>query len=197
MAPTSPAPIILASSSPWRRELLTRLGLEFEAISPDIDESARANEAPTALAERLAIGKARRIFDDRPEAIVIGSDQVADVEGDILGKPGTPEKARAQLRHQSGKTVYFHTGLCVCAPVFDTPRSCVETVTTRFRELDDARIARYVELEDVTATAGSIKSEGLGISLVESIESKDPSTLVGLPLIALCRLLAEAGVEIP
>ncbi|MES1941476.1 maf protein [Salinisphaera sp. T5B8] len=197
MASHRPAPIILASSSPWRRQLLRQLGIRFEATSPDIDETPRAGEAPAALAERLAIAKARTIFDDWPEAIVIGSDQVADVEGDILGKPGTPEKARAQLRRQSGKTVYFHTGLCVCAPNFETPRAQVETVTTRFRELSDAQIARYVAAEDVTATAGSIKSEGLGISLVESIETKDPSTLVGLPLIALCRMLEQAGVEIP
>lgn len=197
MGSTRPATIILASSSPWRRQLLAKLGIQFEATSPDIDESAHDGEAPAALAERLAIGKASKVFEASPDAIVIGSDQVADVEGAILGKPGTAEKARAQLRHQSGKTVYFHTGLCVCAPRFEQPRSCVETVTTRFRKLSDEQIARYVEAEDVTATAGSIKSEGLGISLVESIESKDPSTLVGLPLIALRQLLEEAGVEIP
>lgn len=190
-------PIILASSSPWRRQLLKQLGLTFETISPDVDETARSDEASVALAERLAVSKARRVAEAHPQAIVIGADQVADVNGTILGKPGTAEKARAQLRLQSGQSVLFHSGLCVCAPMFEQPRSVVETVTTRFRQLSDEQIARYVEAEDVTATAGSMKSESLGISLVEAIESHDPSALVGLPLIALCRLLEQAGVPIP
>lgn len=192
-----PAPIVLASSSPFRRQLLEQLGLVFEAISPDVDETAHAGESPKALAERLAVTKARHIANTRPEAIVIGADQVADVDGTILGKPGNRDNARAQLRRQSGRTVLFHSGLCVCAPAFDQPESVVETVTTRFRELSDAQIARYVEAEDVTATAGSIKSEGLGITLVEAIESSDPSALIGLPLIALRRLLEQAGIGLP
>lgn len=189
--------IILASSSPWRRQLLEQLGLAFEAISPDVDETAQPGETSIALAERLAVSKARRVAETHPQAIVIGADQVADVDGLILGKPGTRENARAQLRCQSGQTVLFHSGLCVCAPNFEQPRSLVETVTTRFRQLSDEQIARYVDAEDVTATAGSMKSEGLGISLVEAIESRDPSALVGLPLIALCRLLEQAGITIP
>lgn len=197
MSATHPVPIILASSSPWRRQLLDQLGLAFEAISPDVDETAQPGESSVTLAERLAVSKARAIAAAHPDAIVIGADQVADVDGTILGKPGNRENAVAQLRRQSGQTVLFHAGLCVCAPAFDAPRSLVETVTTRFRQLSDEQIARYVDAEDVTATAGSIKSEGLGISLVEAIESKDPSTLIGLPLIALCRLLEQAGVAIP
>jgi len=128
---------------------------------------------------------------------VIGADQVADVNGAILGKPGTPAKAREQLRTQSGQRVAFHTGLCVCAPSLHEPLITVETVTTQFRTLTDDQIARYVAAEDVTATAGSIKSEGLGITLVESIESRDPSALVGLPLIALRAFLEQAGVALP
>lgn len=190
-------PVILASSSIWRYQLLRQLGLCFEAISPDIDETARDGEAGDGLACRLARTKADTIAADRPDAVVIGCDQVADVNGRILGKPGTAARAREQLQLQSGQAVVFHTGLCVCAPDFAEPRLHLETVTTRFRELSDAEIARYVAAEDVTATAGSLKSEGLGITLVSAIESKDPSALVGLPLIGLRRLLAEAGIALP
>ncbi|HET7314718.1 MAG TPA: nucleoside triphosphate pyrophosphatase [Salinisphaera sp.] len=189
--------MILASSSVWRRQLLHRIGLQFETISPDIDETARAGEASDALACRLARGKAGKVAAVRPDAVVIGCDQVADVEGRILGKPGTAARAREQLKMQSGKTVIFHTGLCVYAPNLAEPRLHLETVTTRFRDLDEAEIARYVAAEDVTATAGSLKSEGLGITLVAAIESNDPSALVGLPLIGLRALLAEAGIALP
>lgn len=194
-APASP--VILASSSVWRQQLLRQIGLAFEAISPDIDETAGNGESGDALARRLAQAKAEKIAADRPDAIVIGSDQVADVEGRILGKPGTPARAREQLKLQSGKTVHFHTALCVCAPAFAEPRLHLETVVTRFRDLSDDEIARYVEAEDVTATAGSLKSEGLGITLVSAIESHDPSALIGLPLIALRTLLADAGRALP
>ncbi len=197
MAESNKPLIILASSSPWRRQLLAQLQIRFEATSPDIDETPHPDEAPVDLARRLAQTKAESIAQAWPEAVVIGSDQVADVNGEILGKPGTPARARAQLRKQSGQNVAFHTGLCVCAPGFSEPLITVDTVTTRFRELSDAQIARYVAAEDVTATAGSIKSEGLGITLVESIESTDPSALVGLPLIALRRFLEQAGVALP
>ena len=197
MAASNQNLIILASSSPWRRQLLQQLNIRFEATSPDVDETPQAGESPLALARRLAITKAQSVAETWPEAIVIGADQVADVNGAILGKPGTRENAKAQLRQQSGQAVLFHSGLCVCAPGFDAPLATVETVTTRFRELTDEQIARNVQAEDVTATAGSIKSEGLGISLVEAIESKDPSALVGLPLIALRRFLEQAGVTLP
>lgn len=196
MSPERPT-VILASSSVWRRQLLQQIGLRFEATSPDVDETAHKDEASDALACRLAQAKAKKVAASHPDAIVIGSDQVADVDGLVLGKPGTAARAREQLKRQSGKTVLFHTGLCVCAPAFDAPRLHLETVTTHFRELCDDEIARYVAAEDVTATAGSLKSEGLGITLVSAIESKDPSALVGLPLIGLRALLAEAGLDLP
>lgn len=190
-------PLILASSSPWRRQLLERLNMPFEVISPDVDESAQAGEASAALARRLAQLKAKRVASTRPDAAVIGSDQVADVNGVILGKPGSVQRAMEQLRMQSGQTVHFHTGLCVIAPGLETPRLHVETVTTHFRELSDDAIRRYAEAEDVTATAGSMKAEGLGITLASSIDSHDPTALIGLPLIALCDMLRAAGFELP
>lgn len=189
--------LILASSSPWRRQLLRQLGVRFEATAPKVDETALPGEPPVDLAQRLARAKAEHVASMWPEAIVIGSDQVADVDGTILGKPGSRARAIEQLHQQSGRTVYFHTGLCVCAPNLDTSLLTVETVTTTFRELGDDEIRRYVAAEDVTATAGSIKSEGLGIALVESIQSRDPSTLVGLPLITLRGFLARAGIAVP
>lgn len=195
--PDNHPPVILASSSIWRQQLLRRIGLPFEAISPDIDESPRPGEASDALACRLARSKADKVAANQPQAVVIGCDQVANVGGRLLGKPGSAARAREQLRLQSGRSVVFHTGLCVCAPGLAGPRLHLETVTTRFRALDDAEIARYVEAEDVTATAGSLKAEGLGITLVEAIESNDPSALIGLPLIGLRRLLAEAGIALP
>lgn len=190
-------PLILASSSPWRRQLLEQIGVQFEAISPDVDESAQPGEASDALARRLAQLKAEGIARLRPDAVVIGSDQVADVNGTILGKPGSAQRAMEQLRLQSGQTVHFHTGLCVLAPNFDAPRLHLETVCTRFRELSDDAIERYVRAEDVSGTAGSMKAEGLGITLASRIESNDPSALIGLPLIALCEMLREAGFELP
>lgn len=190
-------PLILASGSPWRRQLLDRLRLPYEAVSPDIDESARVGESPADLVQRLAVEKAAAVSARRPEAVVIGSDQVAELDGDIIGKPGGRDAAVAQLRRQSGRRVVFHTGVAVCRPGHaEALRDRVEVVTT-FRELSDAEIARYVAAEDVTATAGSIKSEGLGITLVESIHSDDPTALVGLPLIALRRMLTTAGYVLP
>lgn len=189
--------VTLASSSPWRRQLLRQIGIWFEATSPDVDETAQPGETSEALARRLARMKAESVATAWPEAIVIGSDQVADVNGTILGKPGSAQRAIEQLKMQSGQSVYFHTGLCVFAPAFDRPREHVETVITQFRDLSDAEIERYVRAEDVTATAGSMKSEGLGITLTSRISSCDPSALVGLPLIALCAMLRDAGVDLP
>lgn len=188
--------IILASSSPWRRALLQRLGLPHQAIAPDVDETALDGETPAELVARLARAKAEAVAVSNPEAIVIGSDQVADLNGAILGKPGTNARARDQLRRQSGREVVFRTGICICVADAPPDIACVD-VTTRFRVLDDDEIARYVTAEDVTGTAGSIKSEGLGITLVEAIHSDDPSALVGLPLITLRRMLARAGVALP
>ena len=173
----------------------------IRAIGRRVDAGLEVTGVPTSFQSRelaSAAGIPLAELDEVSVDLAIdGADQVADVNGTILGKPGTRDNARAQLRCQSGQTVLFHSGLCVCAPAFEHPRSLVETVTTRFRQLTDEQIARYVEAEDVTATAGSIKSEGLGISLVEAIESRDPTALVGLPLIALRNLLEQAGIAIP
>jgi len=189
--------VILASSSPWRRQLLRQIGIRFEATSPDVDETPEPGETSIALARRLARMKAESVASAWPDAVVIGSDQVADVNGALLGKPGTAQRAIEQLQMQSGQEVHFHTGLCVFAPNFDSPRVHVETVTTQFRDLSLEEIQRYVRAEDVTATAGSMKSEGLGITLTSRMHSNDPSALVGLPLIALCEMLRDAGLDLP
>lgn len=190
-------PLILASSSRFRQQLLTRLGVSFTTESPDIDETAGADEPAIDLVLRLAQSKAKRVAEHFPDALVIGADQVADLDGEIIGKPGTRETAIQQLQKQSGRTVKFHTGLCVLAPALGHPMVIQDTVITRFRDLTTGEIERYVDSEDVTATAGSIKSEGLGITLLEAIESNDPTSLIGLPLIALRGMLAQAGVAIP
>lgn len=197
VVPTSKPRIILASSSRWRRELLDRLGLAYEAVSPDIDEAALPGEFAYSLVRRLALAKAQAVFDRHPDAVVIGSDQVADLDGRIIGKPGSRENAIRQLQSQSGRSVLFHTGVAVLGPGLREPLQELVTVKTVFRKLQDAEIQRYVDAEDVTGTAGSIKSEGRGITLVKSIQSDDPTALIGLPLIALCRMLAKAGVSLP
>ncbi len=197
LSPGNRPMLILASSSRGRRESLRRLGIKFDATSPDIDETPLTDENAPDLVRRLARLKAEHVFSTWPKAIVIGADQVADLAGEILGKPGNKHNAIEQLQRQSGRTVVFHTGLCVCAPTLAAPRVAIDTVTTRFRTPTDDEISRYVDSEDVTATAGSIKSEGRGITLVEAIESRDPTSLIGLPLIALRRLLAEAGLPLP
>lgn len=193
---TFPA-LILASSSPWRGQLLDRLGVAYRAIAPDIDETPQAGESACALVARLATAKAKAVFERHPETAVIGADQVAELDGEIIGKPGSREQACRQLRRQSGRTVIFHTGLSLCTPGRDTPATASVPVETVFRGLDDEEIERYVAAEDVTATAGSIKSEGLGITLVERITSDDPTALIGLPLISLRRMLADAGIDLP
>lgn len=190
-------PIILASGSRWRRQLLNRIGLEFQVAAPDIDEAPQAQEPADTLVQRLALAKARAVFAKHPHSLVIGSDQVAALDGRIIGKPGTRACAIEQLRTQSGRSVLFHTGLCVLAPNLDHPLRELVTVETTFRDLTDSEIKRYVDAEDVTSTAGSIKSEGLGITLVKAIHSDDPSALIGLPLIALCAMLTKAGITLP
>jgi len=186
--------LVLASSSPYRRTLLERLHLQFTTLSPDVDETPIAGESPGALALRLAKLKAETGSAMAPQALVIGSDQVAECEGRALGKPGTAERAEAQLNLLQGKTVFFHTAVCVT----DGQNSAVENVETvvQMRSLGLEQIRRYVELENPVDCAGAFKSEALGISLIDAMRSEDPTALVGLPLIATIRLLDQFGVAI-
>lgn len=191
----SPSRLILASTSIYRRELLARLRLPFETARPETDESPSPGEPPDELARRLAIAKARAIAEREPDAWVIGSDQVAELDGRCLGKPGNREGAIAQLTAMSGRTVAFRTGLGLCCG--ERLLTALDTTTVRFRMLRADEIARYVDAEQPFDCAGSFKCEGLGISLFESIESRDPTALVGLPLIETARLLREAGFMVP
>ncbi len=186
-------PLILASTSRYRRELLERLRLPFTAESPAVDETAEPGEAPDLLAERLAEAKARAVAARHPGAVVIGSDQVAACAGLKLGKPGTPDRARAQLAAASGQVVVFHTAVAIVGPG-GLERHRDET-RVRFRTLSAAGIARYVELEAPLDCAGSFKSEGLGVALFEAVQSEDPTALVGLPLIWVAAALARAGLD--
>jgi septum formation protein len=188
--------LVLASTSAYRRELLSRLGAPFRQQSPGVDEAALPGEPPAPLAARLATAKARAVAALNPGAIVIGSDQVADCGGQILGKPGDLGGARRQLRASSGRAVVFHTALCLVDARVAPARefTAIDTTTVAFRDLGDEEIERYLEREKPFDCAGSFKSEGLGIGLFERIDSQDPTALIGLPLIALCRLLREAGV---
>ncbi len=189
--------LVLASTSRYRRELLTRLALPFETAAPDVDETPRAGEAPRELALRLALEKAQAVAARKPQAIVIGSDQVADLHGQPLGKPGTHERAAAQLARMSGQTVLFHTAVAVVQASRGFAQSSLATVTVRFRTLDAATIERYLLAEQPYDCAGSAKSEGLGIALLQAIESDDPTALIGLPLIRTAQLLRAAGLTLP
>ena len=189
--------IVLGSTSRYRAELLRRLLPDFNQAAPHTDESPLPNEAPTARALRLAVAKAESVAGTHDSAVVIGSDQVAEVDGVILHKPGTDERARAQLAATSGRTVHFHTAVCVLDTRRGWSQTHVDHTEVRFRELAPAEIARYIEREQPLDCAGSFKCEGLGISLFAGIDSHDPSALIGLPLIALARLLREAGVAVP
>lgn len=188
--------LILASTSTYRRELLSRLRLPFDTARPEVDESPRAGETPGAMAERLAIAKASVIARREPGAFVIGSDQVAELEGRPLGKPGSRDGALAQLGAMSGREVLFRTAVCVQREGLAS-RVAIDTTTVRFRPLSFAEIERYVDAEQPLDCAGSFKSEGLGIALFDAIESTDPTALIGLPLIATARLLREAGFVLP
>ena len=189
--------LVLASTSRYRRELLARLALPFETAAPDVDETPRAGEAPRELALRLALEKAQAVAARKPQAIVIGSDQVADLHGQPLGKPGTHERAAAQLDRMSGQTVLFHTAVAVVQASRGFAQSSLATVTVRFRTLDAATIERYLLAEQPYDCAGSAKSEGLGIALLQAIESDDPTALIGLPLIRTAQLLRAAGLTLP
>jgi septum formation protein len=189
--------LILASTSRYRRELLQRLGLPFEVADPGVDEAVRPAEAPQALAQRLAVAKARAVAARRTGAMVIGSDQVCAVDDAVLGKPGDAETARAQLARLSGRIARFHTAVCVAVGEGSGIRHAVEVDETEvvFRTLDAATIERYVARDQPLDCAGSFRCEGLGIVLFEAIRGEDPSALVGLPLIRTARLLRGFGVD--
>ncbi|MBU3606213.1 septum formation inhibitor Maf [Polynucleobacter sp. MWH-Creno-3A4] len=189
------SPLILASTSVYRRELLTRLRIPFDVVSPKVDETPFTGESSLELALRLANAKATAVAKEHPQAWVIGSDQVADLCGAAIGKPGNFERAMAQLQLMRGQTVAFHTALCLMKGDTQTTLSIPTEVT--FRKLSDELLESYLLAEEPYDCAGSAKSEGLGISLLESIKSDDPTALIGLPLIALTGLLREAGFAIP
>lgn len=197
-ASSSPAarPLILGSSSVYRRELLSRLRLPFTVEPPDVDETPLPGERPADLAGRLAAAKAAAVGRAHPGSVVIGSDQVADLEGESLGKPGSHANALAQLRRMSGRTVVFQTALTVLCVESGFTAHDLAPVRVRFRTLTDPDIEAYLHLEQPYDCAGSAKSEGLGIALLESIDSDDPTALVGLPLIRTCRMLRAAGVRL-
>ncbi len=187
--------LVLASSSRYRGELLARLGLPFDTDVPGIDETPRAGEAPEALVARLAAAKARAVAGRHPGALVIGSDQVAVCGAEVLGKPGTEAAARDQLARLSGQSVTFLTGLCLLDTDRNAEQTVVEPTRVEFRMLSAAEIAHYVASDRPLDCAGAFKSEGLGIALFEAIEGRDPNALIGLPLIALCRMLRQCGVD--
>jgi MAF protein len=189
--------LVLASTSPFRRELLERLNIPFQTFSPVVDESRMDDEPPAEQVVRLSVAKARAGAAAFPDALIIGSDQVAVVEGDVLGKPGNHEKACEQLARLSGREVSFLTGLCLFDSASGLTRAEMVPFHVRFRQLDEARIERYLRYEQPYNCAGSFKSEGLGISLFESMQGDDPNALIGLPLIRLVSWLNEAGVAVP
>ena len=187
--------LILGSTSRYRRELLERLRLPFDVVSPQVDETPQAGEAPAALALRLAAAKAAAVATLHPQAVVIGSDQVAELDGEPIGKPGTHERAVAQLRAMRGRSVVFHTAVVVQCAATGYAGSALAPVSVRFRDLGDAEIEHYLRTEQPYDCAGSAKCETLGIALLAAIESDDPTALVGLPLIRTCALLREAGID--
>lgn len=188
--------LILGSTSPYRRELLERLRIPFEIDAPGVDETPMPGEAPQALACRLALAKAREVAARHPDAVVIGSDQVADLHGRPLGKPGTHERAVAQLRAMSGQTVVFQTALAVVCRYSGFEQVDLAPVKVTFRHLTDEEIERYLRAEQPYDCAGSARSEGLGIALLDRIDNDDPTALVGLPLIRTCRMIRAAGIAL-
>ena len=199
---TSPAQavsrrLILGSTSRYRRELLERLHLPFDCVPPHVDETPRAGETPRNLALRLALAKAQAVAQAHPEAIVIGSDQVADLHGEPMGKPGNHARAVAQLQRMRGQTVVFQTALAVACAATGFEQTDLAAVRVTFRDLSDDEIERYLHLEQPYDCAGSAKSEGLGIALLARIDNDDPTALIGLPLIRTCQLLRAAGLSLP
>ena len=190
-------PLILGSTSPFRAELLQKLCISFDTAAPDINESPLANESPSELVERLSVCKAKKVAETHPAALIVGSDQVACVDQQILGKPHTHENAIEQLRFLSGKIVSFHTGLCFFNSESGNTQSTVEVFKVYFRALTDDQIERYLRNEQPYNCAGSFKSEALGVSLFKKLEGDDPNTLIGLPLIRLVEFLSNEGLQIP
>jgi septum formation protein len=196
MTHTPPRQLILASTSVYRRQLLERLRIPFVVISPEVDESALAGESPEQVARRLALAKAQAIAAQHPESVVIGSDQVADLAGEALGKPHTHERAVAQLQRMRGHTVIFQTAVAVVCQATGFARVDLAPVSVRFKALTNTQIEHYLRTEQPYDCAGSAKSEGLGIALLECIDNDDPTALVGLPLIRCCMLLEAAGIPL-
>lgn len=193
--PTSP-PLLLASTSAYRKELLNRLGVAFDVVAPEVDETPGVRESPIELARRLALAKAMAVARHHPDAVVIGSDQVADLHGQPLGKPGTHDRAVAQLNAMSGQQVVFQTAVAVVRLSTGFQVTELAPVVVQFRTLTGQEILNYLEREKPYDCAGSAKSEGLGIALLDRIDNDDPTALIGLPLIRTSRLLREAGVQL-
>ena len=204
MTPSAPmrldeVDLVLASTSHYRKDLLQRLALKFRVCAPDVDESARLDESPSDLAQRLAAAKAEDVARRNPGALIVGSDQVAEMDGTAIGKPGSVEAACTQLAASSGRCVTFHTALCIVdtrGPAHINRSGC-DVTRVHFRELDRGEIGRYVAIEKPLDCAGSFKVEGLGITLFERVETLDPSALIGLPLIRLAAMLRASGIALP
>jgi septum formation protein len=188
--------LVLASTSPFRRELLAKLALPFETADPSIDETSLENETPEELVTRLAHAKAKAVAGHFEDALIIGSDQVAVIDGQILGKPGNHDRATQQLKAAAGRLVTFYTGLCVLDTATGRSEALCEPFSVHFRQLTDRQIDHYLIKEEPYNCAGSFKSEGLGIALFRKLEGDDPNTLVGLPLIRLVELLEKSGIEV-
>jgi septum formation protein len=197
MAAAEPRRLVLASTSRYRRELLARFGLPFDCVAPGVDENRTAGEAPAALAARLAAAKADAVAGTCPQAVVIGSDQVAELDGEALGKPGHADAAFAQLRACSGREVCFHTAVCVVVAQRAARHAFTDITRVRFRALADEEIARYLAADQPFDCAGSFKSEALGCTLFDAIHCEDPTALVGLPLIGVARALRACGYRLP
>jgi len=192
----NPRPLILASTSAYRRELLQRLRLPFTVQAPNVDETPRPGELPAQIAVRLALAKAQAVAALNPQALVIGSDQVADLNGQALGKPGTHARAVAQLQSMRAQSVVFQTAVAVVCQASGFAQTGLAQVKVTFRDLSDAQIEAYLQAEQPYDCAGSAKSEGLGIALLARIDNDDPTALVGLPLIRTCQLLTAAGLKL-
>ena len=198
MSPAAASPpLVLASTSPFRREILQKLGLPFAAVAPNADESVMQGESPQALVRRLAENKARAVASDWPDALIIGSDQVACIDSEILGKPGNRETAVKQLSQAAGRTVTFYTGLCLFNSSSQRKQVCCDPFKVHFRPLSQDQIGRYLDHEQPFNCAGSFKSEGMGITLFSRLEGDDPNSLIGLPLIRLVEMLGNEGIKLP